>query len=500
MSLDYEAVPYEGHPVAYASPESLALAARKHGGPAVSLAAQRVLDLGCGDGAHLIPLAFHHPDWTLVGVDSSERAIETARAAARSVGVDNVRFQVADVSSYAPPEPFDTVLAHGIYSWVDPDTRAALRRLMRRALTPSGLGYVCFNAQPGWGVRGRVRDQLRGLGVEAARARAEGLAEILREAEDPWGQLLARELARIDEASDGYLAHEYLTEHNRAFWLEEVVHDFAQAGLRYAGDAQALHPEGRVSPALHAKVATLSDGQNTESLVDLLAYRQLRGAVFVRDDAPEAQAGDAWIEEACFHGVFRVTSDPFELQPGVEEPFFSGDTEVRVASGLAKMAMLTMSNRYPDAFRFDELVSLAADGLATRGFRPDLDAAPTLRSGLAQLLEHHMISARLSRPRVRVSPGDRPVATLLARFETRTRSPTTPLHSILPLDPLDRALTSALDGRPLDEVAEGVCQAIREGRLALEGVPDSGFRVQLFVRERLEPLVALLGRWGLLEP
>ncbi|MFK7992254.1 MAG: methyltransferase domain-containing protein [Sandaracinaceae bacterium] len=504
MSPDYEAVPYEGHPIEYASPEALALAARRCGGPRVSLEGQRVLDLGCGDGAHLLPLAFHHPDWTLVGVDRSPRAIEAARSAAASVGVTNVRFEVADVRSYAPTESFDTITAHGIYSWVDRDARASLRRLMAQSLSPTGLGYVCFNAQPGWGVRGRVRDRLRGRSVEEARRVARGLAELVRDAEDPWGQLLARELARIDAASDGYLAHEYLTEHNTAFWLEEVVAGFQQAGLRYAGDAQALHPEGQVSPTLRAAVADLSAAErDATQLVDLLAYRQLRGAVFVREDAPtngaDPEEEDAWVDEASLYGVLEVTSDPFDLSPGVEEPFVSGHTEVRVVSGLAKMAVLTMSSRYPDAFRFDELVQLAADGLAGRGFRPDLDAAPALREGLAQLLQHHMIRARLSCPRVRVEPTQSPTATRLARFEAQTRSPTTPLHSILPLDPLDRALTVALDGRSLDAVAEAVTDAITEGRLTLEGVPDSAFRVQLFVRERIEPLVTLLGRWGLLE-
>ncbi|MCZ7685664.1 MAG: class I SAM-dependent methyltransferase [Sandaracinaceae bacterium] len=94
----YEEVPYEGRAVPASAPAALALTARAHGGPRPALEVARVLELGCGDGANLIPLAFHHPDWSLLGVDTSERAIAAARAGALALGLGNVRFERADVA------------------------------------------------------------------------------------------------------------------------------------------------------------------------------------------------------------------------------------------------------------------------------------------------------------------------------------------------------------------------------------------------------------------
>src|SRR5690606_1469217 len=133
---------------------ALVMTARAHGGPRGPLERARVLELRCGDGANLLPLAFHHPDFTLTGVDSSARAIGVAEESARALGLSNVRFTCADIAAFAPEGEHDYMIAHGLYSWIDADRREALRRIVRGALAPGGLAYVSFNAQPAWGVRG----------------------------------------------------------------------------------------------------------------------------------------------------------------------------------------------------------------------------------------------------------------------------------------------------------------------------------------------------------
>src|SRR5690606_38100561 len=156
----YDELPYEGRAIPAAAPAALGLTARAHGGPRPPLERARVLEIGCGDGGHLLPLAFHHPGWTLTGVDASARAVAKAAEGARALGLLNVRFVRADLAALEPEGEHDYVIAHGVYSWVGERERAALRALIRRALAPEGLAYVSFNAQPGWGVRGRVRHAL----------------------------------------------------------------------------------------------------------------------------------------------------------------------------------------------------------------------------------------------------------------------------------------------------------------------------------------------------
>lgn len=500
----YEVVPYEGRAIPASAPAALALTARVHGGPRPPLERARVLELGCGDGANLVPLAFHHPDWTLVGVDASERAIAVARESARELGLDNVTFVRADLASYAPDGEHDYVIAHGIYSWVDAERRTALRRIARAALARNGLAYVSFNAQPGWGVRGRVRDALHRSATDltGARARASGLLEVLGEPQRDWSVILRHELERAAAAPDGYLAHEYLAAHNEPFWLGDVVRDFSAEGLRYVGDATFDRPEGFVDPALRERVRPLAgDAIAEEELIDLLVYRQLRAAVLARSDAAfDAPTGPELLDEARIAAVVRAASDPFDPTPGVEERFTGPrGTEVRIASALAKMAMLILARDYPKGYRLGELCAIAASTLSSYGIVPEPEVREALRAGLWQLFRSLEIELRLDAPELRTTPSERPIASALARHEAARRPAlTTPLHGALPLEPIDRAIVAHLDGtREPDELARELAAQVERGELELEGAPSGAARIVPLLEARVRETITTLGWWGL---
>ena len=60
----------------------------------------RVLDLGCGFGLFSLYYASAHPALTVEGFDRNPRRIEMARAAARRLGLGNVRYEAGDVMDY----------------------------------------------------------------------------------------------------------------------------------------------------------------------------------------------------------------------------------------------------------------------------------------------------------------------------------------------------------------------------------------------------------------
>lgn len=45
----------------------------------------RVLEIGCGDGSNILPLAFDYPEGEFVGVDRALNPIEAGRALARDL-------------------------------------------------------------------------------------------------------------------------------------------------------------------------------------------------------------------------------------------------------------------------------------------------------------------------------------------------------------------------------------------------------------------------------
>ena len=58
-----------------------------------------MLELGCGDGGNLVPMAYGLPGGTFCGVDLSEHAIERARRVAGALELPNARFERADLAA-----------------------------------------------------------------------------------------------------------------------------------------------------------------------------------------------------------------------------------------------------------------------------------------------------------------------------------------------------------------------------------------------------------------
>jgi 2-polyprenyl-3-methyl-5-hydroxy-6-metoxy-1,4-benzoquinol methylase len=60
----------------------------------------RVADVGCGHGASTIMMAQAFPQSRFIGIDYHDSSIATAQQRARTAGVSNAQFEVADATSY----------------------------------------------------------------------------------------------------------------------------------------------------------------------------------------------------------------------------------------------------------------------------------------------------------------------------------------------------------------------------------------------------------------
>lgn len=78
--------------------------------------ARSLIDLGCGDGRHLVELASDFP--VIAGVDFSEELVSVARGKL-SINAPHVRLHVADVSEFVWAEPFDIILLSGVTPCLD---------------------------------------------------------------------------------------------------------------------------------------------------------------------------------------------------------------------------------------------------------------------------------------------------------------------------------------------------------------------------------------------
>lgn len=101
-------------------------------------AGARLLDCGCGPGSISVGLAQRIAPGELVGIDLSEEQLEMARTLVAQRGLDNARFQRADVYALPfPNESFDAVYASALMDWLVEPARALTE--IRRVLKPGGI-------------------------------------------------------------------------------------------------------------------------------------------------------------------------------------------------------------------------------------------------------------------------------------------------------------------------------------------------------------------------
>jgi SAM-dependent methyltransferase len=122
-----------------------------HGDQALALhppkPGDRVLDIGCGFGDTAQRIAgIVGRDGEVVGVDASERFIESATAEAREAGIENVRFMVRDIQAGGLEEGFDFAFSRmGTMFFANP---VPAMRNIRDALVPGGrLCMVVWRAK-----------------------------------------------------------------------------------------------------------------------------------------------------------------------------------------------------------------------------------------------------------------------------------------------------------------------------------------------------------------
>ena len=78
IQKDYDVLPYENYPFRLSHPHHLSVLASLFGLEAAKLDNCRVLELGCGSGGNLIPLAAQFPKSQFFGIDLSVKQVERA--------------------------------------------------------------------------------------------------------------------------------------------------------------------------------------------------------------------------------------------------------------------------------------------------------------------------------------------------------------------------------------------------------------------------------------
>lgn len=256
------------------------------------------LELGCGQGFGLNLLAAANPSMQFWGIDFHPGQIANAQQLARTAGLANVSFddlsfsQVLDLPEGRIPR-CDVIALHGVLSWVSPENRALIVRILDRHLKPGGMVMVSYNTLPAWAplmpLRQFVKARFdRTIGPPEIRAvEAFRLAKdlIARDARALGGSSQVKGLIEAALKGDpAYLIHEYMNDHFHPLYHDDVARELEGARLTFAASAHLADDlVGLAAPQpLQDLIQAESDPVWRETLLDYATPRRFRTNVFVR--------------------------------------------------------------------------------------------------------------------------------------------------------------------------------------------------------------------------
>jgi SAM-dependent methyltransferase len=422
----YDEVPYPGHSHAETHPNRIAAIARLFGVAAPSLATSRILEIACGDGSNLLPIAYSLPQAHCTGFDLATSAIERAHARAASLQLRNVDLFAGDLASIGPIGHFDYIVAHGLYSWAPSSLRDALLRLIHRSLSPNGVAFVSYNTFPGWHVAGMVREMLRyhtrGAGDAGSKVmQARALLDFLRVAHndnDPYGRLLAAEAERFARHSSAHMFHDDLADVNDPVYFEEFVAHAARFELVQLADADFATMTANDLPAeARAKLEQLrGDPVTFGQYLDFVRCRRFRESLLCRAElVPASVPVPGAVRALLATSAATATATPVNLVEGVEAQFRWGDRASLVSgSSLAKAAMVALREQWPGAVTFGALLARAA---ALLGRDPSSDDAEALHDVLLEAFGMRMVELTAENWRCTTAVSERPRASRMVRHD-----------------------------------------------------------------------------------
>lgn len=519
----YDEVLYESHPFAQTHPNRLATIAQIFGMTPAPLAKCRVLELGCSSGNNILPLAERYPGSEFVGIDASSRQIAIGQQTLQALQLPNLRLLHEDILKFSPDfGKFDYIIAHGVFSWVPRNVQDAILQICHDHLTPSGIAYISYNTNPGWRLRGMIRDIMtyRGRNISnpaeklrEARALLDFLAESVPTKNNAYGILLADEVNHIRPKQDWYLIHEYLEEVNEPEYFHQFMDRAHDHQLQYLGEADySTMLASNFPPEVEAMLKKLgADIIETEQYMDLVRNRLFRQTLLCHQST---QLDRTIPPERLFNLYVASSSEPdggVQIDPRSWDPvtFKRPGSTLSTKEPLLKAAMLELRAAWPRPIQFQELLHLARGRLYPGAQVIDAERATNDARNLARpLLRCYAtthVDLHAEPPQVAYAIPELPATSRLVRYQaTQTGPVTNMLHEMVQLGDFERQVVKLLDGtRDKSAVIETLAQLVFDKTLVVheKGKPVSDpDQVRFILGKVLEDAIPSLARKNLLLP
>ena len=498
----YDRVEYIGGTFPQTHPVRLATVAALFGLTSPPPARCRVLELGCGDGSNLIPMAFHLPGSEFVGVDLAHLPIAAGQQRLRRLNLHNIRLLQGDVSVACEQlGQFDYVIAHGLYSWVPDAVRPQILRVAAERLTECGVAYISYNALPGCRIRHLVRELVGfrfGAGtsdpaqVKQVREFLQAFARIENKSDGHFLEVLKREFEFVQEIPDYVLYHDDLAVDSKAFYLHEFAAAAQTWGLQYLGEADISEMFTMAGFAeFDAMLATWSnnDWLAREQYLDFTKGRRFRQTLLCgQAHRLSRELAAHRIGQFELRSRLRVEHENPAIFDRSEVPFRGTKRGLKIDEPLAKTALVRLGQIFPDTISFEDLLSDAIARCRAAGLTYSrAESGPALANMLWALVRADFIELLRDPQHLAPPPESPPRVSRLAADQVASGSKVTgALHTNFVLeDEFAAALVLAMDGS-------------RDRGALLRWVGERSGAEPAVAAKRLDDLIEFLGRQGAL--
>ena len=517
LAQAYDMTPYAGNPYCYTHPSLLAALGGLYGLTPRPPDNCRVLEMGCGDGGNIIPMAYDFPESAFMGIDLSPVQIGIGHKQVGSLKLKNIRLQTRSIMDMSAADgKFDYIIAHGVYSWVPDTVKEKILDICSNNLADQGIAYISYNVLPGWQFNNSMRDMMRyrSRHIEDPKERADTALDLLKtmleatmdskRVHDVQLRFFGKTLQRFHDVSS-YLLHDYMATDNDSFYFHEFAGALKNNGLQYICDADQADFELDNLPAeAAATFEKISENAiDVEQYVDFLKNTRFRRSLVCHDTI--AVNSDFSLER--MKHLFAAT-DVVPVLDSPDSPIqeatafrTSGGRRFRTEHHLAQATLRKLSEIKPCTIDIPSMIQDVAKAAPTELAWDSQQQAEKTAHVLYTLFFNGIVEL-LAAPRRCVNQiSDCPTASPIARLLAPSRRVTNLCHRTIVMDD-DMAcfVLAHLDGtRNREALCNLMLDGLRSGRVQLPNVKaGSEAETRELLHNQLESILQHLPRCGVL--
>ena len=361
----YDKFLYPSYAYPQTHPDNLATLAILFGMEPAQLDCCRVLELGCGSGGNIIPMAMGLPHSEFVGIDLAECPITQGQSLINTLCLKNITLRQMDVLDIsADLGQFDYIIAHGLFSWVPPAVQDKIFAICKDHLSPNGIAYVSYNTYPGYHLQGMVREMMRfhttqfdepNEQISQALSFVKFLSESLPD--NTYRLILKEAVEHMEKRRDEGIYHDELAEINQPVYFYRFMELAEKHGLQYLSEANFYDMQESFPSEVTDTLRSLSKDSIIlkEQYLDFLKCRRFRRTLLCRQGlnlnrTPQPEQMNNFFIASSAQTMSQIP----DIMSETEEEFRNAQgASMKTGHPLAKAAIVELADAWPASLDFN---------------------------------------------------------------------------------------------------------------------------------------------------